>query len=113
MKTNRLYRSRNGVILGVCRGVAEYFDISVKWTRILTVVTMIFTGFFPVAFFYVLSAFIMKPTPRDFFEDEPSNPYSHDLKRLKSRFNRLSNRVKKETDAALNREKNWEERLSA
>ena len=23
-----LYRSRNGVILGVCRGIAEYFDFN-------------------------------------------------------------------------------------
>ncbi|MCJ7776670.1 MAG: PspC domain-containing protein, partial [Desulfobulbaceae bacterium] len=28
-----LYRSRNGIILGVCRGVAEYFDFSVFWAR--------------------------------------------------------------------------------
>ena len=28
-----LYRSRNGVILGVCRGIADYFDLSAFWIR--------------------------------------------------------------------------------
>ena len=32
-----LYRSRRGIICGVCRGVAEYLDFSVFWTRAVTV----------------------------------------------------------------------------
>ena len=43
MKTHRdsdkagLYRSRNGAILGVCRGLAEYFDFSVFWARAISI----------------------------------------------------------------------------
>ena len=58
-----LYRSRHGALLGVCRGLAEYFDFSVTWVRILTVVAFIFTGFWPVGMLYIIMALIMKPAP--------------------------------------------------
>ena len=28
-----LYRSRDGMLAGVCRGIADYFDLSVFWLR--------------------------------------------------------------------------------
>lgn len=59
-----LYRSRDGALLGVCRGIAEYFDISVFWTRVIVVVTFILTGFFPIVALYLLAALLMKPEPR-------------------------------------------------
>jgi phage shock protein C len=59
-----LYRSRNGVLAGVCAGVAEYFDLSVFWLRVIMVFAFVLTGFFPVVFLYVLMALLMKPEPR-------------------------------------------------
>lgn len=59
----RLYRSRNGLILGVCRGLADYFNLSVKWVRIIAIVLFIFTGFWPTGVIYLLAAFVMKPEP--------------------------------------------------
>ena len=32
-----LYRSRSGLIIGVCKGVAQYFDFSVFWMRVIAV----------------------------------------------------------------------------
>lgn len=58
-----LYRSRDGVIFGVCRGIAEYFDVSVFWTRAIALGGLIFTGFFPVGFAYLLAALLMKKEP--------------------------------------------------
>jgi phage shock protein C len=58
-----LYRSRNGILLGVCRGVAEYFDFSVFWIRALVVILFIFTGFWPVVGLYILAALLMKSEP--------------------------------------------------
>lgn len=58
-----LYRSRDGVIFGVCRGIAEYFDISVFWTRAITLGALILTGFFPVGFAYLLAGLLMKKEP--------------------------------------------------
>ena len=35
------------MILGVCKGLAEYFDVKVKWVRIAAVIALIATGFWP------------------------------------------------------------------
>lgn len=59
----RLVRSRQGVVMGVCQGLAEYFGVSVFWLRFATAVAMIITGFFPVAFFYLVLAIMIKPEP--------------------------------------------------
>lgn len=59
-----LYRSRDGVLFGVCRGLAEYFDLSVFWIRVITLISLVLTGFFPVGLAYILAALIMKPEPR-------------------------------------------------
>ena len=57
------YRSRQPMICGVCRGVAEYFDISVFWTRTLTFLAFWFTGIFPVVVIYFCMALLMKREP--------------------------------------------------
>jgi phage shock protein C len=59
-----LYRSRDGILFGVCKGIADYFDISVFWTRVITLAAFIFTGFCPVGIAYILAVFLMKPEPR-------------------------------------------------
>lgn len=68
-----LYRSRDGWIFGVCRGLADYFDVSVTVTRILTVIAFLLTGFWPVGALYILLALLMKAEPRwryyDFEDD--------------------------------------------
>ena len=43
-----LYRSRQGVVFGVCRGLAEYFDFSVFWARAIALVLLFVTGLWPV-----------------------------------------------------------------
>lgn len=58
-----LYRSRDGIIFGVCKGIANYLDLSVGWIRVLTVLAFIFSGFFPTAVLYVLAALVMKKEP--------------------------------------------------
>jgi len=59
-----LYRSRRGIIFGVCRGLAEHFDVSVFWTRVLTIIAFLITGIWPVGVLYVLAALLMKREPR-------------------------------------------------
>jgi phage shock protein C len=48
------------MILGVCRGIADYFDISAFWTRMVVVALLIFTGIWPIAGLYILAALLMK-----------------------------------------------------
>jgi phage shock protein C len=114
-----LYRSRRGIICGVCRGVAEYLDFSVFWTRAITVALCFFTGIWPMVGIYVLAALLMKPEPLLPIEtDEEMEFYSSyvnsramALQRLRRVFDKLDRRVQRVEDAVTAREYDWERRL--
>jgi phage shock protein C len=57
------YRSRHGVLFGVCRGVAERYDLSVFGVRAATVLIALCTGIWPVAAVYIATALILKLEP--------------------------------------------------
>jgi phage shock protein C len=117
---NGLYRSRKGTILGVCRGIAEYFDFSVFWTRIITLVLLFFSGFWPVMGLYFLAALIMKPEPvlpiQTDEEQEFYDSYIYSRKgatsRLKRRYDNLQRRLQRLEHTVTGREFDWESRLN-
>ena len=114
-----LYRSRRGVILGVCRGIADYFDFSVFWARAVAVVLLVFTGFWPVTALYFVAALLMKPEPvlplHTEEEQEFYDSYVHSRKgaadRLKRRYEALERRIRRMEHAVTSREYDWEQRL--
>ncbi|MBI4772615.1 MAG: envelope stress response membrane protein PspC [Deltaproteobacteria bacterium] len=114
-----LYRSRRGVILGVCRGVADYFDISVFWTRVVFVAVLLFTGIWPIAGLYLVAAALMKPEPvvpfRTEVDREFYNSYTASrelgLHRLKGAFDRLDRRLRRMEDLVTAREFDWDRRF--
>jgi phage shock protein C len=116
-----LYRSRQGKILGVCRGIAEYFDVQVKWVRIIAVIALIFTGFWPAVAIYLLAAYLMKPEPvlpmENEAEEEFYNSYaasrSMALGRLKRQFDNLDRRIQRMENHVTTREYSWEQRLNS
>lgn len=57
------YRSRDGILLGVCGGIARHFDMSTFWTRMFVFIAFLFTGFFPVGVLYIMAALLMKKEP--------------------------------------------------
>ena len=59
----RLYRSRHGMILGICRGLADYLRIPTFGIRAAALVLLIATGFWPIGALYLLAALILKPEP--------------------------------------------------
>jgi len=115
-----LYRSRNGVILGVCRGIAEYFDFSTFWVRAIVVVLMLFSGFWPIAILYFIAALVMKPEPAIPIdtdeEQEFYDSYVHSregaVDRLKRRYDNLERRIRRMEDAVTSREFNWDRKLN-
>lgn len=66
----RLYRARDGMIFGVCKGLADHFNFSVLWTRALAVAAVIFTGIWPTVALYLVAACLMKRDPMVPFEYE-------------------------------------------
>lgn len=63
----KLVRSRtNRKLAGVIGGIAEYFNMDVSLLRIIFVILLIFTGFFPVGLIYIVATFII-PNEEDVY----------------------------------------------
>jgi phage shock protein C len=115
-----LYRSRKGIILGVCRGIAEYFDFSVFWTRVITVALLLLTWFWPIMILYFVAALLMKPEPaipiQTDQEQEFYDSYVHSrrqaIDRLKRRYDNLERRIRRMEHTVTSREFDWESRLN-
>ncbi len=114
-----LYRSRRGVLFGVCRGLGEYFDISVTGVRVLVVLACILSTFWPVALMYIVAALMMKIEPVLPFENEDDAEFYHSyahsssmaVNRLKRTFDNLDRRIRRMEDIVTSRENDWERRL--
>jgi phage shock protein C len=115
-----LYRSRNGIILGVCRGIAEYFDFSVFWGRAIVVILFFVSGFWPIMALYFIAALLMKPEPvvpiQAEEEQEFYDSYIHSSKgavgRLKRRYDNLEGRIQRMEHTVTAREFDWNHRLN-
>lgn len=115
----RLYRSRDGAIFGVCKGIAQYLDVSVFWLRVALVVTFFLSGIYPVVILYILAALLMKPEPvlplrteEDFeFYNSYVSSRSAALSRLKRTYDKLEGRIRRMEDIVTNREYDWDRRL--
>ena len=116
-----LYRSRKGIILGVCRGIAEYFDFSVFWVRTIAVILLFISGLWPITAIYFLAALLMKPEPvlpiQDDEEQEIYDSYLRSRKaatdRMKRRFESLERRIQRMEHTVTTREYDWESRLNS
>jgi phage shock protein C len=118
-KQGGIYRARNGVFLGVCKGIAEYFDLSVFWLRLALVIVFIFSGFWPVIGVYLVAAFFMKPKPikpieseeeREFYDSYVHSPKTA-AQRLRKKFDELERRIRGMEDKVTGREYEWERRF--
>ena len=115
------YRSRNGVICGVCRGLAEYSDISLFWIRFIVVVLLLFSGIWPIVILYVIAAFLMKPEPVTFFDDMDEQELYADIirsremttDRIKRRQEKLERRIQRLEHTVTTPEFDWERRFNA
>ena len=114
-----LYRSRNGVLLGVCRGVADYFDFSVFWIRAAAVILFICTGFWPIVGAYILAALLMKPDAVRSNEGRSQSKAcgryrctrNDRAERLKRKWKNLEKRIRDMEDKVTSREYDWNSRF--
>lgn len=114
-----LYRSRNGIILGVCRGIADYFDFSAFWIRAILIVIVILTGFWPIIGIYILAALLMKSDPgaadhrktggHSNCRHRKSRPET--AARLKRKWRHLEKRIRRMEDKVTSREYDWNNRF--
>ena len=120
MSEKRLYRSRRGMILGVCRGLAEYFDVPAFWVRVAAVGILILTGFFPIVVIYFVAALLMKPEPAVAFESASDEEFyatytaSRPLAtgRLRRTYDTLDRRLQRLESIVTSRDFEWDARLN-
>ena len=114
-----IYRSRNGIIFGVFKGLADHFNVSVFWTRMIAVALLIFTGFWPIGILYIVAALLMKPEPVLPLETEEAQEFYNSyvsssnlaLHRLKRTFDNLDRRIQRIESTVTAREYDWDRRL--
>ena len=114
-----VYCSRDGIILGVCRGIADYFNFSVFYVRAIVVVVFIFTGFWPIIGIYILAALLMKSEPGlPYRSGSKENSYGrytrarHDTaERFKRKWRHLEKRIRTMEDKVTSREFDWNSRF--
>ncbi len=59
-QNKKLYKSStNKVIAGVCGGLAEYVNMDATVLRLIAVIFIIFTGFFPGVLIYIVAAILI------------------------------------------------------
>jgi phage shock protein C len=115
----QVYRSRHGVALGVCRGIADHYDIPVFWVRVGVIILMVTTAVWPVVLGYFAVAFFLKPKPVLPFANEGDNEFyssfttsrSMALHRLKKKFDQLQNRLHRMEDVVTSREYEWDRKM--
>ena len=114
-----IYRSRSGMILGVCKGIADHFDVSLFWFRIITIALTLFTGFWPAVLIYIIAALIMKQEPiipfendaeSEFYDSYSSSPDSG-LRRLKREFDNIDSRIRRMEDIVTSKDFSWESKM--
>lgn len=116
----RLYRSKRGMIFGVCQGIADWKGINAGYIRLALVVLTVFTGFFPFGLLYLVAAVFMPLKPA--YRERHSYRRSHikrgfyDMKQefedLASRFNGMDRpSTSSGTTSSSRRERDWDSRF--
>ncbi len=115
----RLYRARDGTILGVCAGIARYMEVSPGRVRLIAVVLMFVTSAWPIVGLYFLAAFFMPLEPVRPIESEEAQEFYNSftssrtmaLHRLKRTFDRLDRRIRHMEDVVTDAEYDWDRRM--
>lgn len=116
-----IYRSREGIILGVCKGIGNHFDFSTFWIRAGFIILFLLSGFWPVIGIYFVAALLMKPEPvrpihsddEQEFYDSYVNAPSSAAQRLKRQFEKLDRRIRRMEDKVTGREFEWERKFNS
>ncbi len=116
-----LYRSRRGVIFGVCRGLADYFDFNVFWIRVILIIILIISGLWPIVGLYLLASLLIKPEPVRPIETEDEQDFydsyitsrQRAVREIKRRYENLERRIRRMEDTVTGPEFNWDEKLKS
>ncbi len=110
----KLYRSRDGVLLGVCKGIAEWRDFPVDLVR-LAFILLTFVGGFTIWIYFIL-AFVLPVEPEGYYRDNRyerrKRGYQEKKEDIKTDFENLKAKVNKMEDEELDKERDWDNRFT-
>ncbi len=110
-----VYRSRKGILMGVCRGFAEFFDLNVFWVRVIAFILFLFTGFWPIGVIYIVAGLLLKVEPvtplRSEKDEEFYDSYTRSrqsaIQRIKRKFENIERRIQRMEHTVTSREFDW------
>ena len=103
----RLYRSRDGLALGVCRGLAEYLGLPRWVVRAFVVVLFITTGFTAAILYFAYALFV--PLEPEVCAD--TGRLGRAAKEVSRRFKDLDSRLSRVESHVTSREYDFDRRL--
>jgi phage shock protein C len=111
-----IFRSRRGIFMGVCRGLAQYFNFSVFWVRVITILLFLFTGFWPIGVMYIVAGLLLKMEPVSPLHDENDREFydtytrsrESAISRVKRKFDNIERRIQRMEHTVTSREFDWE-----
>jgi phage shock protein C len=114
------YRARDGLIFGVCKGIARHLDFSVFWMRVIVAAVTVCTGIWPMLGLYLIAALIMKPEPVIPFQTEGDEEFYNSftssrqmaIHRLKRTYERLERRIRRMEAIVTDHEFDWDRRFN-
>lgn len=120
--SRKLYRSKDGMLLGICQGIADWRDMPVKMVRIIFVIIACVTAIAPCLIIYLVAAFFIpvEPSYREAYGRERRHSHRHNrsgnkgsfMDDIKEDFEDLKDRVNKMEDEAVNdKESDWDRRF--
>lgn len=121
IRNGGIYRSRDGVLLGVCKGLADHYDLSVFWIRLGLIIVFLLSGFWPVIGIYLVAALLMKPRPvkpietaeeQEFYDSYVNSPRSA-AQRLRRKYENLERRIRRMEDKVTGRDFEWERKFNS
>ena len=110
--TNGIYRSRQGILMGVCRGLAQHFNFSVFWTRMIVFIFFLITGFWPVGVIYIVAGLMLNLEPvmplenetdQEFYQSYTTSKTSA-IQRIKRKFDNIDRRIQRMEHTVTSRE---------
>ena len=110
-----IYRSRKGIFMGVCRGLADHFNFSIFWFRVIAIILFMFTGFWPVGVMYIVAGLILKVEPVSPLHDEKDqefyDTYTHSresaIQRIRRKFENIERRIQRMEHTVTSKEFDW------
>ncbi|MGM0431182.1 MAG: PspC domain-containing protein [Spirochaetota bacterium] len=120
-RTNRIYRSRHGELLGVCQGIADWRELPVGPIRLLLIILALSTAVVPILIIYVLAGILMPLEPAEGgfkageYDEDIRGKYRenrhHTVHDIKREFDDLKEKVTNMEDDVFDREKEWDNKF--